>query len=233
MKFSNYFRVLFISILGISLFNAAPINAQDIDIGGTGRTIILRNQARLDFYLEDKSVKLGNQVYLRLLKNKSQLQLWVKQKEKFKFIRNYKICGSANALFEGIYSIIPQNLRLGNAKFVRIGTNFPNAYNLARKQNGSMFLSARCANAPAIGLTDQDSEELYTILYKAFKNGQSSISLHIFPSELNALSGLTAPKGANKSLIGQLEKIYSYFESNHKLPPIIVSKTGYSINIKK
>lgn len=203
------------------------------DIGGFGRTIILRNQARLDFYMDDKGVKLGNNVYLRVLKNRNQLQLWVKQKEKYKFVRNYRICGTSKNLFEGIYQIGFGNLMQNGNNLARIGTDFPNPYNLALKKSGSMFISARCANAPNIGLTDPDTEELYTILYKAFKNGQRIIELHIYPNELNALSPLTAPKGANKNLVSQLSKVFTYFESNRKLPNVIVSKSGYTIVKKK
>lgn len=231
MTKSNTFSNKVIGFLTVCLFVSLGHSAfaQSNDIGGFGRAIVLRNQARLDFYLEDKGVKLGNYVFLRVLKNHNQLQLWIKQKEKFKFIRNYRICGNSKSLSDGIYQVSYGNLFQNGNNLARIGTDYPNIYNVAQNKSGSMFVSARCANAPSIGLTDPDTEELYTILYKAFKNGQRSVDLHIYPYELNPLSSITAPKNANKKLLSQLEKIYSYFEKNKKLPKILVSKTGYSM----
>lgn len=214
--------------LATMVFGAPPYsNAQGLDIGGFGRSVILRQGARLDFYFADKKVELGNPVFLRILRNRGQLQLWVKEKNKYRFIRNYRICGNAANLIDGIYHINAANLMQNGNNFVRIGTDFPNQYNIAQKKKGSVFIAARCASAPSIGITDPDSEELYTILYKSFKKGQKSVDLHIYPNELNPLSALTAPKKSDKKLIGQLGKIYSYFENHHNLPTIVINKNGY------
>lgn len=209
--------------------------AQEINLSTIGKNAIVRNSSKIEFAFNDKGVKLGNQIFLRVFKDKSRIELWVKSKNnKFKYIRQYKICGS-NTIYipTGIYYINNKDLFAGNTKTLKIGTDFPNIYNIEKKQRGNINIAPSCANSPEIGLTDPEMDELYTIVYRALKNGQSAIELHILPFELNQFNLFSARSKPNYETLKQLAPIYANFESTHKLSKITINKSGYKLKITK
>lgn len=224
--------LLFLLIsINISFLPQESYAQNNLNIGIKGRDAIARNSAKLDFAFSDKGLKLGAPIFLRVFKDKSSLELWVKAKNgKYKYFRQYKICG-ANTKFipTGIYNIAPYNLTQGNAKSLKIGTDYPNAYNVAKKQNGAINIAPFCVPSPEIGLTDPEMDEIFTIMYKAAKNGQRKIEIHVFPFELNQFNLFSARGKTGYETLKQLAPIYSYFESNRKLPPVSVNSAGYKI----
>lgn len=227
----------FIAALLISgtLFNSINLNAQETNLNTIGRNAIARNSAKIEFSFNDKGVKLGNQIFLRVFKDKSRLELWVKAKNnKFKYIRQYKICGANSLLIPtGIYYISGNNLWAGNSKILKIATDFPNVYNIEKKQRGAINIAPFCANAPEIGLTDPEMDELYTIIYRALKAGQGKIEIQILPFELNQFNLFSARNKPNFETLKQLAPIYTIFENSHNLPKITISKAGYKIKPSK
>ncbi|MBN8649362.1 MAG: hypothetical protein J0L55_15515, partial [Caulobacterales bacterium] len=130
--------LLFAILCGSNLLPQNTFSQSTLNISTIGRSAIARNSAKIEFAFSDKGVKLGNQVFLRVFKDKSKLELWVKAKNnKFKYIRQYKICGLNTAnIPTGIYYIRNSNIFTGNAKNLKIGTDYPNIYNIEKKQKG-------------------------------------------------------------------------------------------------
>jgi murein L,D-transpeptidase YafK len=226
------FWQLVFKLAAMLLFCVNPAYSQNyIAIGKSARDAINRNSNRLEFAFADKGAKFGANVYLRIFKDKSIIELWAKAKDgKYKYIRQYRICGNnVTNIPTGIYAINAKNLAQYEGQLLRVGTNFPNAYNLNQKQNGKIEIAPRCSSAPNIGVTDTDAEEIFTILHKSISSGQNNVQIHIYPFALNALNMFTANKKANYNTLKQLEPIYSNFEREKKLPQYSISAKGYAI----
>lgn len=243
LKPRRHFSIL---ILLIALLAAiiSPINAKvdaqtRIQVSSMARRAITRNYARLDFYLKNQGAQIGRPVFLRLMRDRGVLELFVADgRGRFRFIRNYRICGTrgtnaANQAPLGIYEISRQSLTPTTDNYLKITTNFPNRYDTARQIRGSLFVQARCSVGQRISLTDTDMDELYTLIYAAINNGQNKIALHIFPFELNTINLMTAKKDQETRIIRQLTPIYLAFERSKRVPNVATTTMGYSINSRR
>lgn len=224
---------IFIGYFGISASDLNAQNAERIIVSGKARQAIIRNQARVGFYLNDRGTVLGRPVFLRLIRNTKKLELFVADRSgNFRFIRHYSICGRNSAISQtpmGIYKITRSGLGFRNPDYLQIGVNFPNQYQISRKVSGSLNIQARCNTGEAISINDTEMEELFTIVYAAMGRGQSEVPLYIHPFELNPISVFSARGDANHRIIRQLETINSRFESSKRIPEVRIDRNGYRL----
>ena len=232
-KKENLIKLALLSSLIIAIPNFS-VAQNYIDIGKIGRDAVSRNAGRLEFAFADDGVKFGAPIFMRIFKDKSVLEIWAQSKNgKYKYLRQYKICGANTAnIPSGIYFISAQGLNQGQRNSFSVSTSYPNAYNIAQKQNGHIILAPRCAPAPDIGLTDPDMDEMFAILHKSISKGQNAIQLQVLPFALNSFNMFTAQKKPNYNTLKQLAPIYSKFEETKKVPKITISSAGYKLITK-
>ena len=235
--------------LGLSL-PALPSHAQStqtsrvrIPISATGQAAIGRVRGRLQIGYDERGIGWGSPIYLRLIRDQKRLEVWVKgRRENYTRLRSYKICG-ANAPLgprttlrrpeqpEGFYAITRASLRPQSVTYLGLDMGWPNALDRASGWRGSAsLLQAGCSGQPHFGLTDQDMEEVYTLVHGALARGQSDVPLHIFPFDMNALNMLTKSRGQNAVFWRSLEPAWSAFERTKKPPQVLVSGRRYIVS---
>lgn len=236
-KFSAFISI--IALVWVCLFQSiAPLNAQNtnrIATSGNARQAILRNQARVSFYLNDHGTALGRPILLRLIRNTKKLELYAADRRgNFRFIRYYNVCGRANNLAQtpmGIYKITASGLASPNRDYLQISVNFPNPYQVMKRVRGNLDIQARCNTGEPISLTDTEMEELFTIVYAAIGRGQNEVPLYIHPFELSAINVFSARNDPNNVIIRQLETIFSRFQSRKAIPNVRIDQNGYNLII--
>jgi murein L,D-transpeptidase YafK len=236
--------------LGISLLLGQQTSALStprtrirVPTTATGQAAIGRVRGRLQISYDAMGLVFGAPIYLRLIKEQKRLEVWVqKRRREFVKLRSYKICGSSAVLGprrraspaqqpEGFYMLGPNDLRPQAATYLGLDLSWPNAFDRAQGWSGSTcILQAGCASEPHFGLTDQDMEEVYTLVHSALAGGQVGVPLHIFPFEMGGLRMLTARRGANAGFWGQLEPAWQAFERTKKPPQVRVSGRRYVIS---
>ena len=231
--------------LGVGLFLASPAHAQTtrrlrirIPTTATGQAAIGRVRGRLQISYDAMGLVFGAPIYLRLIKEQKRLEIWVQKRQSdFIRLRSYKICGSSAVLGprrrggsarqpEGFYMIGTNSLRPQAVSYLGLDLNWPNAFDRAQGWSGeTSVLQAGCASEPHFGLTDQDMEEVFTLVHSALAGGQTSVPVHIFPFEMGGLRMLTAQRSQNAAFWEQLAPAWQAFERTKK-PPKCVSRGG-------
>jgi murein L,D-transpeptidase YafK len=228
--------------LGGAVGQVALPRPMRIPVTKTGQDAIGRTRGRLQFSYDDLGLRFGAPLYLRLIKDQKRLEVWVQRRGgDYVRLRAYRICGTSaepgprqgSAVPwqpEGFYTLGATSLRPSPIAYLGIDIGWPNAFDRAQGWvGGTSLLQAGCASQPHFGLTDQDLEEVYTLVHGALAGGQASVPLHIFPFAMGALTMLTRRNGPNTAFWRSLAPAWQAFERTKRPPQVRISGRRYIV----
>jgi murein L,D-transpeptidase YafK len=137
--------------------------------------------------------QLGQPVLLRIFKQESELEIWLKREETFELFKTYPICRWSGQLGpklmegdgqspEGFYEITLKQLNPNSQYHLAMNIGFPNAFDVSQSRTGSaLMIHGSCVSIGCYAMTDAGIEDIYTLVEKALAANQKSISVHIFP----------------------------------------------------
>ena len=152
---------------------------------------------KLQKELKDKGLAPYGSVYLRIIKDISVLEVWVKSANKYQLFKTYDVCTYSGGLGtktrdgdgkspEGLYTVEPKQLNPASNYYLAINVGYPNLVDKARGYTGSaIMVHGHCASIGCYAMTDARIEEIYTLVYEAFIAGQKQIRVDIFPFRMN------------------------------------------------
>jgi murein L,D-transpeptidase YafK len=207
---------------------------------------------KMDQLFSSKGVQITKcDIFIRAFKQERKVEIYAKNKNDESFVKvvSYDFCMLSgelgpkrkqgdNQVPEGVYYI--DRFNPWSNFYLSLGINYPNIYdnavNTKGNPGGDIFIHGNCVSVGCIPITDEFIKELYVICLEAQNSGQSKIPVHIFPfrmnSFLNSMIFSSELKSYEKhiSFWKMLVPIYEYFENNHKLPIVKISKTAYFID---
>ncbi|PWK80326.1 L,D-transpeptidase-like protein [Mucilaginibacter oryzae] len=149
---------------------------------------------KLQQELKNKGLAInGAPVYIRIIKDLSILELWVKQGNRYKLFKTYEVCSYSGGLGtktrdgdgkspEGFYTIEPKQLNPVSNYYLAINVGYPNKVEQLKGYTGSaIMVHGHCESIGCYAMTDARIEEIYTLVYQAFAGGQQRIRVDIFP----------------------------------------------------
>src|SRR5579883_3069937 len=179
--------------------------------------------------LEEKRLRLGAPVFLRVYKQSSDLEVWLEKGPRYVLFKTYKICRWSGGLGpkmyegdrqspEGLYHIGPNDLYV-NARWHRaMHLNYPNSFDLLHGRSGSgILIHGKCSSIGCFALNDQNVEEVYDLVHAAFNAGQARIPVLSLPWKLAS----AAPRSAetpHSEFWSDLRRADFLFERD-KIPP--------------
>lgn len=191
-----------------------------------------------------------NEIYLRSFKSCNEMELWGRnnEEEEFKKVKTYRVCALSGLLGpkrfegdrqvpEGLYFIDEFNPR--SEYYLSLLINYPNYSDVImgerRKLGGEIYIHGGCVTVGCLPMTDDFIQELYVICLSAKLNGQNNIPVHIFPTRfdqvgVNYLAKSYKGDESKQTFWTNLKNIYDYFETNHKLMPVMYSADGKYIS---
>ena len=186
-----------------------------------------------------RDVKIGSPVYIRIFKQSSILQLWLKDKNSnhYSLYKTYPICRYSGSLGpklkegdkqspEGFYTVTEDSLNPNSQYHLSFNIHYPNAYDKAYGRTGSyIMVHGDCKSVGCYAMTDPQIEEIYAIVELALQYGQEQIPVHVFPfhmTEENLLMHLSSPW---YPFWRNLQEGYLMFEET-KQPPVVTVQNG-------
>lgn len=180
-------------------------------------------------------VKYGTPIFIRIFKESKELEVWVKKGATFTLFKTYEICyfsGDLGAKLregdgqspEGFYTVKTGQLNPNSNYHLAFNLGYPNAYDVIHNRTGNyLMVHGKCVSIGCYAMTDKNIEEIYSLIDGAFRNGQSSVSVHIFPFRLTT-ENLERQKNSDWfSFWTNLKVGYDLFEKN-KVPPMVTVK---------
>jgi murein L,D-transpeptidase YafK len=242
-------KLLNFSILASFLAVSANFSvwAKPIPETNRSRTAINRVTPDLTNELADKGFKLGDPVFLRIIKSQSPtntritdgvLEIYLQGVDgKYSLFKTKDICAASGTLGpktktgdsqspEGFYYISTGRFNPWSSYHLSLNFGYPNTYDRAHGYTGDfLMIHGNCVSIGCYAMTDAGIEEIYTLASAANKNGQKVIRVHSFPFPMSA--GNLEKVKANKHLgfWENLKQGWDWFEEN-KVPPNVEVRDG-------
>ncbi|MEX2498752.1 MAG: L,D-transpeptidase family protein [Wenzhouxiangellaceae bacterium] len=143
--------------------------------------------------LNRKSLRIGDPVHIRIFKQSRELELYLQGRNGFELYRSYPICDMSGTLGpkrfegdyqapEGFYTIAPARLHPHSDFHLAFNLGYPNAFDRALERTGSnIMIHGGCASNGCFAMTDYYMEQIYLLAEAALRNGQTGISVEIYP----------------------------------------------------
>ncbi len=197
--------------------------------------------ANLEQRLASKQLKPGDQLFIRIFKAESELEIWMKRGPKFVLLDIYPMCHWSGTIGpkinegdkqspEGFYTVGRKQLHLFGRHPRSLDLGFPNALDQALNRTGSFILiHGGCSSVGCFAMTNTVTAEVYDLTEKALKSGQDRVHVHVFPFRMTEanLAGYQ-----NNPWIGfwrNLKQGYDAFEQTRVPPRIGICGKTYSV----
>ena len=192
--------------------------------------------------LSELDVKVGDPVFIRIFKEESLLEVWMKVEDAYVLFKQYPICAFSGHLGpklkegdrqspEGFYKVKKYQLNPNSSYHLSFNLGYPNAYDKSHKRTGSyLMVHGECASIGCYAMTNAKIEEIYKLVEQALKKGQKYVQVHAFPFRMSEEN--MARHNDNKwyDFWTELQEGYDYFEAE-KLPAHIkVKNKHYTIH---
>lgn len=195
--------------------------------------------AKLDERLKKQGFKLGDPVFLRILKGEAVLELWMKRQDKFELFATYPICAWSGRLGpkraegdrqspEGFYTISKGQLNPNSSYHLAFNLGYPNAFDRAHKRTGAyLMVHGACASIGCYAMTDDVIDEVWRLVTAALNNGQTRISVHAYPFRLTNTRLAAFDWHPSARFWRDMKRAYDLFEETRIPPEIAVCHKRY------
>lgn len=229
-----------IAILGTfiasHLMSAEPAPSHWQTLSGEQRLANLhqRRDADVKAALRAKDLALGDEVFIRVMKEDFELELWLKPKSEstYKLYQTYRIAAFSGRLGpktkqgdfqapEGFYATTRKLMNPASKYHLAFNIGYPNAHDQALGRTGSFIMvHGKDVSIGCFAMTDPIIEEIYLIVDAALNAGQLQVPVHCYPFRM-APERLAMAKDSEWHAFWQSLKLaWDAFEQT-KVPPVI------------
>ncbi len=197
--------------------------------------------AHLKERLQEKGLKLGDAVYLRVFKGDSEVEAWMKRGQRFELFGTYSICAWSGQLGpkvvegdhqspEGFYTIGKGQLNPNSHYHRAFNLGYPNLFDAANSRTGSaLMMHGSCASAGCYAMTDPVIDEIWALVTGALNAGQERVAMHVFPFRMTKERMEAFAWHPAAEFWGDLKVAYDLFEETHVPPQAGVCNRRYTV----
>ncbi len=191
-----------------------------------------RREAVVRESLKQKGFALGDAAFIRIIKESSELELWLRAGDSraFAFYKTWPIAkwsgspgpkqkeGDGQAP-EGFYDVVLKRMNPMSKYHLSFNIGYPNAFDTALKRTGNLIMvHGSDVSIGCYAMTDPVIEEIYLIVDAALHGGQNSVPVHCFPFRMTN-ERLAGEQGEWREFWLNLKQGWDAFESKH-VPPV-------------
>ena len=193
--------------------------------------------------LEKSRLTMGSEIFMRIFKESSELEIFLKdaKTKKFKLLKTYKICSFSGVLGpkqrrgdlqapEGFYFVPRKSMNPASRFHLSFDLGYPNAFDRAHGRSGDyLMVHGNCISIGCYAMTDARIEEIYTLADAALTKGQKFFRVHCFPFRMTAERMAEAEREKSPWLPfwKNLKQGYDLFERDGIPPDTRVEGTEY------
>jgi murein L,D-transpeptidase YafK len=169
----------------------------------------LRRGQTLDAALKLKGFQRGDRVFLRVIKESSELELWLQPagSPRFQLYHLWPIAVWSGQLGpkqkegdcqapEGCYAVTRSRLNPRSRYHLSFDIGYPNAFDQSLKRSGSaLMIHGKRVSIGCYAMTDPVIEEIYLLVAAAIAAGQAEVAVQCFPFRMTP-ERLTAAAGS-------------------------------------
>lgn len=135
----------------------------------------------------------GCPVFLRIIKEDWELELWVQKDSVWQLLKTYPIAGMSGDIGpktregdeqapEGFYRVFPRHMNPYSSYHLSFNIGYPNRYDQQAGRTGSLIMvHGSDVSIGCFAMTDPGIEEIYTLVHEAFKAKVPYVPVQIYP----------------------------------------------------
>jgi len=190
----------------------------------------------------DAGLRYGAPVFVRVLKEESELELWVEVEagRPWKLFRKWRVANYSGKLGpklregdmqapEGFYEVGKAQLNPMSRFHLSFNVGYPNGYDRHHGRTGSLIMvHGSNVSIGCFAMTDPVIEEVYLLLEAALNGGQEEVKVQIFPFRMTGERlGKAEAEGSEWAAFwrGDLLAGYEAFEKSG-VPPRVMAREG-------
>ena len=189
--------------------------------------------------LAAKGMEAGHPVFIRIFKEESELELWIRNGETYALFDTYPVCKWSGVLGpklkegdgqspEGFYFVPASALNPHSRFHLSFNLGFPNAYDRAHGRTGSyLMVHGDCVSIGCYAMTDGKIEEIYGLVEAALRAGQPFVRVHVFPFRMTAENMARHAESPWADFWTNLKEGYDSFEAASRPPNVTVRDKRY------
>jgi len=186
-----------VGVVGLGLILGAGVFWWQMNAIGSERLDEVRGRVEggLRLAMEGAGLRYGAPVFVRVLKEEKELEMWVEVKkgERWKLFRTWRIAGMSGKLGpklkegdlqapEGFYEVGMKQLNPMSRFHLSFNVGYPNAYDRFHGRTGSLIMvHGSNVSIGCFAMTDPVIEEIYLLVEAALKGGQEAVKVQVFP----------------------------------------------------
>ncbi|MCP4185162.1 MAG: murein L,D-transpeptidase [Hyphomicrobiales bacterium] len=229
------------SLIAAIILLVATGSLLELDLGQSANLAEVRSSVvpKLKLQLKSKGFQLGQDIFIRIFKETSELEVWIKGDGLYELFKIYKICNFSGTLGpklregdrqspEGFYFVTSKQLNPNSTYHLSFNLGFPNAYDNANKRTGSyLMVHGNCVSIGCYAMRDAGIEEIYLLAEAALKKGQPLFRVHAFPFRMTQENIERHRQSEWSGFWQNLKTGYDHFEENRIPPNVIVVDKQY------
>lgn len=201
------------------------------------------NTAQFTERLARKGLTLGSDIFIRIFKAQSQLEVWMEKDGTYVLFDTYPICHWSGGLGpklrqgdkqapEGFYSLTRRNLHRAGRWPNALNLGYPNAFDRAQSRSGSYILvHGGCSSVGCFAMTNPVMTEIYALATAAFNTRQHHIPVHVFPFRMTDEGFGRYQNNEWISFWRNLKDGYELFEETRRPPKVGVCQNRYTFAV--
>ena len=190
-----------------------------------------------------KGMKLAAPIFVRIFKEKSELEVWKYKDGRFQHFRTYPICAWSGELGpkvqqgdrqapEGFYTVSRGQMNPHSLYHLAFNIGFPNTHDQVNGYSGSaLMVHGNCKSAGCYAMTDAYIEEIYILAREAFNAGQTKFHVQALPFRMTTLKMILHRGNRWYPFWSRLKEGYDAFEDTGKPPIVKVCGKEYLVNV--
>ncbi|MBT8343798.1 MAG: murein L,D-transpeptidase [Sulfurovum sp.] len=234
-------------LISLILFYTYPLSEQHIaKEDRMAKEVPVNKDNLIDVSLDERlillSAKVGDPVFIRIFKEESLLEVWMRSGAEYQHLKDYFICAYSGYLGpklqegdrqapEGFYKVKKYQLNPNSKFHLSFNLGFPNAYDRANERTGSfLMIHGNCISDGCYAMTDEKIEEIYTLVEGALQQGQKYVQVHAFPFRMTDEIMALYSENEWYDFWVNLQEGYDYFEAEKLPPDVKVNNKQYTIH---
>lgn len=205
----------------------------------------LSKENLIDVNLDERLVllssKVGDPIFIRIFKEESLLEVWIRSGPEYQHLKDYYICAYSGYLGpklqegdrqspEGFYKVKKYQLNPNSKYHLSFNLGFPNKYDREHNRTGSfLMVHGNCVSEGCYAMTDKKIEEIYALVEGALLEGQKYIQVHAYPFRMTDENMALYSESEWYDFWVNLKEGYDYFEVEKIPPHIKVEEKKYTL----
>ena len=146
-------------------------------------------------------------ILIRIYKEESTLEVWKQDRTgRFVLLNTYPICKYSGKLGpkivegdrqapEGFYDVALAQMNPNSSEYLAFNIGFPNAFDRSLGRTGRfLMVHGGCRSVGCYAMTDAAMEEIYGLVYEAFRGGQEKVQVQALPFHMTAETWRVMPR---------------------------------------